>query len=249
MLGAVSIIASIIGTFAVRSRAGNVERALYQGLIVSGVLAALAFIPITYWMMRGLTFKIGGRAAPHWWKFYLCALIGIGVTACLFVITDYFTSTRFAPVKSTARASQTGHATNIIQGLAQGFQSTAPPAIVIALGILGAWKLAGGGTNGIYGIGVAVMAQLSLTGLIVALDAFGPITDNAGGIAEMADLPEEVRNVTDPLDAVGNTTKAVTKGYAIGSAALAALVLFNAFQRELIASGKHPTSRSATRRC
>src|SRR5205807_674594 len=172
--------------------------------------------------------------ARHWWKFYLCALIGIGVTACLFVITDYFTSTRFAPVRSTARASQTGHATNIIQGLASGFQSTGPPAIVIALGILGAWKLAGGGlTNGIYGIGVAVMAQLSLTGLIVALDAFGPITDNAGGIAEMADLPEEVRNVTDPLDAVGNTTKAVTKGYAIGSAALAALVLFNAFEREV----------------
>ncbi len=233
VLGGISIVASIIGTFAVKSRAGNVERALYQGLIVSGVLAALAFIPITYWMMNNLTFK-SGAAAPHWWKYYLCALIGIGVTACLFVITDYFTSTRFGPVKSTARASQTGHATNIIQGLAQGFQSTAPPAIVIALGILGAWKLAGGGsTNGIYGIGVAVMAQLSLTGLIVALDAFGPITDNAGGIAEMADLPEDVRNVTDPLDAVGNTTKAVTKGYAIGSAALAALVLFNAFQTEL----------------
>jgi K(+)-stimulated pyrophosphate-energized sodium pump len=232
ILGAVSIVASIIGTFAVRSRAGNVERALYQGLIVSGGLAALAFLPLTYWMMNGVRY-IDGTPGPHWWKFYLCALIGVGVTACLFVITDYFTSTRFAPVRSTARASQTGHATNIIQGLAQGFQSTAPPAIVIALGILGAWKLAGGGTAGIYGIGVAVMAQLSLTGLIVALDAFGPITDNAGGIAEMADLPEEVRNVTDPLDAVGNTTKAVTKGYAIGSAALAALVLFNAFEREL----------------
>jgi K(+)-stimulated pyrophosphate-energized sodium pump len=237
VLGAISIIASIVGTYAVRSRAGNVERALYQGLVVSGALAALAFIPITYWMMNNLTYK-SGLAAPHWWKFYLCALIGIGVTACLFVITDYFTSTRFAPVKSTARASQTGHATNIIQGLAQGFKSTAAPAIVIALGILGAWKLAGGGANGIYGIGVAVMAQLSLTGLIVALDAFGPITDNAGGIAEMADLPEEVRNVTDPLDAVGNTTKAVTKGYAIGSAALAALVLFDAFQRELAGKGK-----------
>jgi K(+)-stimulated pyrophosphate-energized sodium pump len=233
VLGGISIIASIIGTFAVKSRAGNVERALYQGLITSGVLAGLAFLPITYWMMNHLTFH-NGAPAPHWWKFYLCALIGIGVTACLFVITDYFTSTRFGPVKNTARASQTGHATNIIQGLASGFQSTAPPAIVIALGILGAWKLAGGGTtNGIYGIGVAVMAQLSLTGLIVALDAFGPITDNAGGIAEMADLPEEVRNVTDPLDAVGNTTKAVTKGYAIGSAALAALVLFNAFETEL----------------
>jgi K(+)-stimulated pyrophosphate-energized sodium pump len=240
VLGAVSIIASIIGTFAVKSRVGNVERALYQGLIVSGVLAALAFLPITYWMMHGLTFK-SGAPAPHWWKYYLCSLIGIGVTACLFVITDYFTSTRFAPVRSTARASQTGHATNIIQGLAQGLQSTAPPAIVIAMGILGSWKLAGGGTTtGIYGIGVAVMAQLSLTGLIVALDAFGPITDNAGGIAEMADLPQEVRDVTDPLDAVGNTTKAVTKGYAIGSAALAALVLFSAFENELIQRGKHP---------
>ncbi len=241
VLGAVSIIASIIGTFAVRSRSGNVERALYQGLITSGLLAALAFLPVTYWMMHDVTFKasvLTHAGTPHWWKFYLCALIGIGVTACLFVITDYFTSTRFAPVRSTARASQTGHATNIIQGLAQGFQSTAPPAIVLALGILGAWKLGGGGTSGIYGIGVAVMAQLSLTGLIVALDAFGPITDNAGGIAEMADLPEEVRNVTDPLDAVGNTTKAVTKGYAIGSAALAALVLFDAFQRELTDHGK-----------
>jgi K(+)-stimulated pyrophosphate-energized sodium pump len=224
ILGGVSIIASIIGTFAVRSRAGNVERALYQGLILSGGLAAAIFLPVTYWMMRNL-----GAAAPKWWHFYLCALIGLGVTAALFVLTDYYTSTRFSPVKSTARASQTGHATNIIQGLAQGYQATALPAVVIALGIFGAWKLG----HGIYGIGIAVMAQLSLTGLIVALDAFGPITDNAGGIAEMAELPEEVRNVTDPLDAVGNTTKAVTKGYAIGSAALAALVLFDAFKQEL----------------
>ncbi len=236
VLGGISIVASLIGTFAVRSRSGNVERALYQGLVLSAILAALAFIPATYYMMRGLTFKASGgfaAAAPHWWKFYLCALIGLGITGLLFVITDYYTSTRFGPVKRTARASITGHATNIIQGLASGMQATAAPAIVIALGILGSWKLAGGGTAGIYGIGVAVMAQLSLMGLIVALDAFGPITDNAGGIAEMADLPEEVRNVTDPLDAVGNTTKAVTKGYAIGSAALAALVLFDAFQREL----------------
>jgi K(+)-stimulated pyrophosphate-energized sodium pump len=236
VIGGVSLIASIIGTYAVRSQAGNVERALYQGLIVSGGLAALAFLPITLGMMDDLTFqgdvsallRGGSDEAPSGIELYLCTLVGIAVTAGLFVITDYYTSTRFRPVRTTARASQTGHATNIIQGLAQGFQSTAAPAILLALGILVANELAG-----IYGIGIAVMAQLSLTGLIVALDAFGPITDNAGGIAEMADLPEGVRNVTDPLDAVGNTTKAVTKGYAIGSAVLAALVLFAAFVEEL----------------
>ncbi len=236
VIGGVSLIASIIGTYAVRSQAGNVERALYQGLIVSGGLAALAFLPITLVMMGDLGFKDevsallrgGSDVAPSGIDLYLCTLVGIAVTAGLFVITDYYTSTRFRPVRTTARASQTGHATNIIQGLAQGFQSTAAPAILLAVGILVANELAG-----IYGIGVAVMAQLSLTGLIVALDAFGPITDNAGGIAEMAELPEDVRNVTDPLDAVGNTTKAVTKGYAIGSAVLAALVLFAAFVEEL----------------
>ena len=223
VLGGVSIIASIIGTFAVKSASGNVERALYQGLILSGALAALMFLPVTAWMMDDL-----GVRGPSWGDIYLCSLIGLAVTAALFVITDYYTSTRFGPVKSTAKASVTGHATNIIQGLAQGMQATALPALVIVLGIFGANELAG-----IYGVGVAVMAQLSLTGLIVALDAFGPITDNAGGIAEMANMPEDVRNVTDPLDAVGNTTKAVTKGYAIGSAALAALVLFAAFKIEL----------------
>jgi K(+)-stimulated pyrophosphate-energized sodium pump len=235
VLGGAAIIASIIGTFAVRSRSGNVERALYQGLILSGGIAAAAFAPITYWLMRNLSFvhTEGPVTTPAWWKFYLCSLIGIAVTALLFGLTDYYTSTRFSPVKKTARASVTGHATNIIQGFASGLQATALPALVLVLGILGAWKLAGGGTTGIYGIGVAVMGQLSLTGLIVALDAFGPITDNAGGIAEMADLPEEVRNVTDPLDAVGNTTKAVTKGYAIGSAVLAAVVLFAGFRQEL----------------
>jgi K(+)-stimulated pyrophosphate-energized sodium pump len=235
IIGGISLVASVIGTFAVRSRVGNVERALYQGLIVSGVLAALAFLPVTLWLMDDLRYKPhvssllrAGGGVPSGIDLWLCTLIGVGVTAGLFVITDYYTSTRFRPVRTTARASQTGHATNIIQGLAQGFQSTAAPALLVALGILGANAL-----GGIYGIGVAVMAQLSLTGLIVALDAFGPITDNAGGIAEMADLPQDVRDVTDPLDAVGNTTKAVTKGYAIGSAVLAALVLFAAFTQEL----------------
>jgi K(+)-stimulated pyrophosphate-energized sodium pump len=240
ILGGVAIIASIIGTFFVRSRAGKVEKALYQGLIASGVIAAAAFAPVTYWLMHGVVLS-GGVKTPSWGKLYLCALIGIAVTALLFVITDYYTSTRFSPVQKTAKASLTGHATNIIQGFGSGLQATALPAIVLVLGILGSWKLAGGGTTGIYGIGVAVMGQLSLTGLIVALDAFGPITDNAGGIAEMADLPEEVRNVTDPLDAVGNTTKAVTKGYAIGSAVLAAVVLFAGFQKELLAKGVHVT--------
>ncbi len=239
VLGAVAIIASIIGTFAVRSEKGNVERALYQGLAVSGIIAAIAFYPVTAWMMDDITFKsaAGAVAAPSVLNLYLCALVGIVVTALLFVITDYYTSTRFRPVRKTAEASETGHATNIISGLAQGLQATALPALVLVLGVLCSWKLAGGGVQGIYGIGVAVMGQLSLTGLIVALDAFGPITDNAGGIAEMANMPEEVRNVTDPLDAVGNTTKAVTKGYAIGSAVLAAIVLFAGFKAELAAEG------------
>jgi K(+)-stimulated pyrophosphate-energized sodium pump len=231
VLGGVAIVASIIGTFAVKSAAGNVERALYQGLVVSGIIAAAAFYPVTKWIMDGIAFpagKVTDASLPGVGDLYLCSLIGLGVTACLFLITDYYTSTRFNPVKKTAEASQTGHATNIISGLSQGMQATALPAIVLALGIYGADQL-----GGIYGIGVAVMAQLGLCGLIVALDAFGPITDNAGGIAEMAEMPEEVRNVTDPLDAVGNTTKAVTKGYAIGSAVLAALVLFAAFKIEL----------------
>jgi K(+)-stimulated pyrophosphate-energized sodium pump len=228
VIGGVAIIASIVGALAVRSRTGNVERALYQGVIVSAALSAAAFYPITDWLMGDLTFSGAAGAVPGVFDLWLCGLIGVAVTAGLFVITDFYTSTRFRPVKTISQASTTGHATNIIQGLSQGLQSTAAPALLIALAILGANELAG-----IYGIGVAVMAQLSLTGLIVALDAFGPITDNAGGIAEMANLPQKVRNVTDPLDAVGNTTKAVTKGYAIGSAALAALVLFSAFKLEL----------------
>jgi len=243
VLGGVAIIASIIGTFFVRSAAGNVEGALYRGLIVSGLIAAAAFYPVTDALMgslEGLKDAEGGVDLPSVTELYLCSLVGLGVTAFLFLITDYYTSTRFSPVKKTAAASQTGHATNIIQGLAQGLQATALPALVLVLGVWASWKLAGGGFVGIYGIGIAVMGQLSLTGLIVALDAFGPITDNAGGIAEMANLPEDVRNVTDPLDAVGNTTKAVTKGYAIGSAVLAAVVLFAAFILELEEEGLSP---------
>jgi len=233
VLGGVAIIASIIGALLVKTKSDSVEGALYRGLIISGVLSIAAFYPVTKWLMadplaNGVKEATGALTNATTTDLWLCAVIGIAVTALLFLITDYYTSTRFKPVKSIAEASQTGHATNIIQGLAQGFQATAAPALVLAFAILGANELAG-----IYGIGIAVMAQLSLTGLIVALDAFGPITDNAGGIAEMAELPESVRNVTDPLDAVGNTTKAVTKGYAIGSAALAALVLFAAFKAEL----------------
>jgi K(+)-stimulated pyrophosphate-energized sodium pump len=231
VIGGVAIIASIIGALVVRTKTDRVEGALYQGVILAGLISIAAFYPITDWLMSD-PLRVGvldtAADAVSVGDLWLCAVIGVAVTALLFVITEFYTSTRFRPVKSIAKASETGHATNIIQGLAQGFQSTAAPALVIALAILGANELAG-----IYGIGIAVMAQLSLCGLIVALDAFGPITDNAGGIAEMAELPEDVRNVTDPLDAVGNTTKAVTKGYAIGSAALAALVLFAAFKYEL----------------
>jgi K(+)-stimulated pyrophosphate-energized sodium pump len=231
VLGAVAIIASIIGALCVRTKTDKVEGALYRGLLISGAISVAAFYPITDWLMSDplrLGFADTAAKAVSVGDLWLCAVIGVAVTALLFGITEFYTSTRFRPVKTIAQASETGHATNIIQGLAQGYQSTALPALVLALAILGANELAG-----IYGIGIAVVAQLSLCGLIVALDAFGPITDNAGGIAEMAELPEEVRNVTDPLDAVGNTTKAVTKGYAIGSAALAALVLFAAFRSEL----------------
>jgi K(+)-stimulated pyrophosphate-energized sodium pump len=230
VIGAVAIIASIVGALLVRTKTDRVEGALYTGVIAAGILSIAAFYPITDWLMSEpvrLGLEAGANAVSVT-DLWLCSVIGVAVTALLFVITEFYTSTRFRPVKTIAQASETGHATNIIQGLAQGFQSTAAPALVLALAILGANELAG-----IYGIGIAVMGQLSLCGLIVALDAFGPITDNAGGIAEMAELPEEVRAVTDPLDAVGNTTKAVTKGYAIGSAALAALVLFAAFKSEL----------------
>jgi K(+)-stimulated pyrophosphate-energized sodium pump len=219
-IGGVAIIASVIGTFFARiGRTGSIMNALYKAVAVSTVLSGIGFIPVT------MAFD-GGKYG--FWDLYVCALIGLAVTFLLVAITEFYTGTRWLPVKGISRASTTGHATNIIEGLAIGMQATALPVIVIAAGVVGAAALAD-----LYGIGVAVMAQLSMTGMIVALDAYGPVTDNAGGIAEMADLDETVRGVTDPLDAVGNTTKAVTKGYAIGSAGLAALVLFDGFTSEL----------------
>jgi len=233
-IGGVSIFASIIGTFFARiGRSGSIMNALYKSVIVATVLSAVGFIPI---MMA----YDGGQFSFR--QLYLPALIGLAITFLLVAITEYYTGTRWHAVKSIASASQTGHATNIISGLAWGMQATVAPVIVIATGILSAYYLAGGdgdAKKGLYGIGVAVMAQLSMTGLIVALDAYGPVTDNAGGIAEMADMDEKVRGVTDPLDAVGNTTKAVTKGYAIGSAGLAALVLFSEYSTKLGAEGVH----------
>ncbi len=226
-LGGVSIIASIAGTWFVRVKDnGSVTVALYTGLGVSAILAILGFLPVTYWMMDGASDVIPG--AGSWTDYYWCAVIGIGVTVILVGITEYFTGTMWPPVKKIAAASETGDATNIIAGLAVGLKATAAPIVVIGGAIAASYEL-----GGYYGIGVAVMAMLSLTGVVVALDAFGPITDNAGGIAEMADMPESVRNITDPLDAVGNTTKAVTKGYAIGSAGLAAVVLFVSYVEEL----------------
>jgi K(+)-stimulated pyrophosphate-energized sodium pump len=224
-IGGVSAIASVIGTFFARLGKGEnaVINALYKSVLVATVLSALGFIPITMGFDNG---------AYGFGDLYISAIVGLVVTFLLVAITEFYTGTRWSPVKMIARASQTGHATNIIEGLAVGMQATAAPVIVIAAGILVAHHFAG-----LFGIGVAVMAQLSMTGLIVALDAYGPVTDNAGGIAEMADLPESVRAITDPLDAVGNTTKAVTKGYAIGSAALAALVLFDSYTTGLSDNG------------
>ena len=223
-LGGISILASVVGVYFARiGKSGSIINALYKSVIVATVLSAIGFIPVTMAFDEG-KFSFG--------ELYGSALVGLVITFLLVAITEFYTGSRWNPVKSISKASQTGHATNIIEGLAVGMRATAAPVLVIAAGIIAAYEIAG-----LYGIGVAVMAQLSMCGLIVALDAFGPVTDNAGGIAEMAGLDESVRAITDPLDAVGNTTKAVTKGYAIGSAGLAALVLFDEYTRGLDEAG------------
>ena len=235
LIGAVSIGASIIGSLFVKiGKDGGIMTALYKGLAITGVISAGLFLAITKTVsyIKNLSEQSGGVISS--WNVFWALMIGIGVTALMVLITDFYTSKKFWPVKSIAKASTTGHGTNIIMGLAISMQATVMPVVVIGAAILGAYWL-----MGLYGIALSTMSMLSLTGIIVAIDAFGPITDNAGGIAEMAGLPDSVREVTDALDAVGNTTKAVTKGYAIASAGLAAMVLFSAYTQELSELGKN----------
>ena len=222
LLGAISIVASIVGTFFVRMGRGTwIMGALYRGLIISGVIALIGFAIVTAVLNNGGYFS--GFDHPAFNLFW-CGVVGVVITLLLVAVTEFFTGSQFWPVRTIARSSVTGHATNIIAGIAIGMEGTAIPVLIIGIGILVSAAL-----GGLYGIGIAAMSLLSMTGIVVAIDSYGPITDNAGGIAEMADLPQDVRNVTDPLDSVGNTTKAVTKGYAIGSAGLAALVLFASY--------------------
>jgi len=238
LLGGISIIASIIGTFAVRlGKSGYIMGALYKGLAVAGGLAAVTFYIVTGEFLKNASVQASMVSHPSFTQMnvFLMAIIGLALTGVIVVITEYFTASQYPPVKHIAQASLTGHGTNVIAGLAVSMKSTGAPVLAIVASILGAYALGGGfagdASGGLFAIALSAVSMLSMTGIVVAIDTYGPITDNAGGIAEMAGMPEEIRNITDPLDAVGNTTKAVTKGYAIGSAALAALVLFAEYSR------------------